>query len=163
MSGIRKKGIIVNTSVGPTTPSSIVGLVAGNGTTIKEAVPGVDYVAPSDGRLTDQRTPSDNSVSYPKIGDSLVSRQSIAASAIDWATGGIFTKTLTGATTFTFSNVQLNKVITLLVSGAYAFSLPISAAYIQGTANTAKTNKIQIHCTNATPGSEEYWAVITTN
>ena len=106
---------------------------------------------------------ADGAIGYSKIAADLVSRQAIAADNIDWSTGGIYTKTLTANTTFTFSNVKLNKVITVIVSGAYTFSLPLAAAYIQGTADPAKTNKIQIHCTNATSGQEQYWAVITTN
>ena len=105
----------------------------------------------------------DGYMTYAKMATDLTSRQTVAASNIDWSTGGIFVKTLTQSTTFTFSNVQLNKVITLIVSGAYAFSIPVPAANILGIANTAKTNKIQIQCTNSTSGSEEFWATITTN
>ncbi|HAL82637.1 MAG TPA: hypothetical protein DCO83_10700 [Mucilaginibacter sp.] len=120
-------------------------------------------VASSDSRLTDARVPMAISVSYAKIATDMTSRQAISSFNVDWSTGGIFTKTLTANTTLTFSNVQLNKVITLVISGAFTLTLPITAAYIQGTYSTSKTNKIQIHCTNATSGSEEYWAVITTN
>lgn len=120
-------------------------------------------VSTSDSRLTDNRTPSMASVSYEKLAIDLTARLSISASDVDWNAGAIFTKTLTAKTTLTFSNVKLNKVITLCISGAFTLSIPVAAANIQGNYNGKRTNNIQIHCTNATSGSEEYWVVITTN
>jgi hypothetical protein len=112
--------------------------------------------------MSDNRTPSNQTVSYDKIAPDLAAKVAFTALDVNWNMGAIFTKTLTAATTLTFSNVKLNKVITLIISGAYTLTLPIATAYVQGTYATSKINKIQIHCTNATSGSEEYWAVITT-
>ena len=118
-----------------------------------------------DSRLSDNRTPVDSSVSYAKVGSDLKSKQAVSAADIDWSSGGLFTKTLTADTTFTFSNLQLNKTVTLIVSGDFVITWPsyvdadhlISGEY-DGTAN----NYIQIHCTNATSGSEEVWWAIKT-
>src|SRR6056297_695563 len=55
-----------------------------------------------DSRLSDSRTPSDSSVSYAKIATDLTQRNSVSASDVDWNAGGVFTKTLSGAITFTF-------------------------------------------------------------
>lgn len=113
-----------------------------------------------DSRLSDARTPSDNSVTYAKLNSTLTSRQAVGASAIDWSLGGVYTKTLTAATTFTFSNLQLNKVITLVTSGNFTITLPAYCKRISGTYDGATTNYLQFHCTNATGGSEEVWFTI---
>ena len=108
---------------------------------------------------------ADGAISYAKVGTDLKSSAAIASTNIDWASAGILTKTLTGAITFTFSNLQLNKVITLILTGNYVITWPtymdadhlISGEYV-GTA----LNYIQIHCTNAGSGTEEVWWVIKT-
>jgi hypothetical protein len=117
-------------------------------------------VSTTDSRLSDARTPADSSVTYAKLATSLTSRQAVSTSAINWSLGGVYTKTLTAATTFTFSNLQLNKTITLVVSGNYTITLPAYCKKISGTYDGTVTNYIQFHCTNATGGSEEVWYTI---
>lgn len=114
----------------------------------------------NDSRLSNVRTPSDNSVTYAKLNTTLTSRQAVAAAAIDWSLGGVYTKTMTAATTFTFSNLQLNKVITLVLAGNYTVTLPAYCKRISGTYDGATTNYLQFHCTNSTGGSEEVWYTI---
>jgi len=114
----------------------------------------------NDSRLSNVRTPSDNSVTYAKLNSTLNSRQAVGASAIDWSLGGVFTKTLTAATTFTFSNLQLNKVITLVASGNFTITLPAYCKRISGEYDGSTTNYIQFHCTNNASGSEEVWYTI---
>lgn len=111
----------------------------------------------NDARLSDARTPVDTSVSYAKLAADLTSRNTVSAENIDWNTGGVFTKTLAGATTFTFSNLRLNKVITLVLSGDYAVNLPACCKKISGTYDGTKSNYIQFHCTNTASGNEEAW------
>lgn len=41
----------------------------------------------------------------------------IAAAAIDWSAGGVFTKTIAANTTFTFSNVTAGRVIRVVITG----------------------------------------------
>jgi len=104
---------------------------------------------------------SDDSVTYAKIASDLKSKSTISSSEIDWSDSGVFTKTLSANTTFTFSNLQLNKVITLVLTGDYTITWPsymdddhfIGGDDYDGTV----TNYIQIHCTNATSSSEEVW------
>lgn len=84
----------------------------------------------------------------------------ISAVNVDWAAGSIFTKTLTGTTTLTFTNLQLNKTITLIISGVYSLSWPSYCKKISGDFDTAALNYIQLHCTNATKGSEQVWRII---
>jgi len=102
----------------------------------------------------------DGMVSQSKLGEDLTSRQPVAASDVDWSSGGIYTKTLSANTTFTFSNLKLNKVITLIVSGNYSVTFPTYCKRISGTYDGSTTNYIQFHCTNDASGSEEVWFTI---
>jgi hypothetical protein len=82
----------------------------------------------------------------------------IAASAVDWELGAIFTKTLAANTTLTFSNLKLNKVITLMISGDFTLALPAGVNIISGEYDGTVDNYIQIHCVDtATPA---FWAII---
>jgi len=104
--------------------------------------------------------PADDSVTYAKLNSTLKQRSAVSASAIDWSAAAIFTKTLGANTTFTFSNLQLNKVITLLVSGNYTVTLPTYCKRISGTYSGTAANYIQFHCVNISEGSEEVWYTI---
>ncbi|MFA5636008.1 MAG: hypothetical protein WC977_08880, partial [Anaerovoracaceae bacterium] len=114
----------------------------------------------NDSRLSDTRTPTDATVSYAKIANDLKSSAVISTSNIDWSTAGVFTKTLTGATTFTFSNLQLNKVITAVLTGDYTITFPSYVKVISGEYDGTVDNYIQFHCTNAGSGTEQVWCVI---
>lgn len=99
-------------------------------------------------------------VGYSNIATSLTSRQVISASDVDWSIGAVFTKTLSVGTTLTFSNLQLNKVITAVITGDFTLALPTYCKRIYGTYDGTVSNYIQFHCTNATTGSEEVWYTI---
>lgn len=73
--------------------ATLTGIVKATSGVASQAAAGTDYVAPSGtaGAIT--------------VAGLKGTRVAIAASAIDMATGDIFTKTITGATTFTISNV----------------------------------------------------------
>ena len=114
----------------------------------------------NDSRLSDARTPTDNSVTYAKLNSTLTSRQALVSGALDWSLGGVYTRSLTANTTFTFSNLQLNKTITLVLSGKYTITLPTYCKRISGSYDGSTANYIQLHCTNATGGSEEVWFTI---
>ena len=114
----------------------------------------------NDSRLSDARTPTDNSVTYAKLNSTLTSRQALVSGALDWSLGGVYTRSLTANTTFTFSNLQLNKTITLVLSGNYTITLPTYCKRISGSYDGSTANYIQLHCTNATGGSEEVWFTI---
>ncbi len=86
------------------------------------------------------------------------SKAVVTGTQLDWASASVFTKTITGATTFTFTNLVINKVITLVLTGNYAITLPANCRKIAGTYNGLIDNYIQFHCTNAE--SEEVWYVI---
>lgn len=116
--------------------------------------------AGDDSRLSNVRTPSDSSVTYDKLHNSLKTRSTISALNIDWSSASIFTKSLGAATTFTFSNLQLNKVITLILTGDYTVTLPSYCKRISGTYKGSESNYIQFHCTSDTENAEEVWYTI---
>jgi len=114
----------------------------------------------NDSRLTDNRTPTDNSTTYAKIATDLKSSAAISAANIDWSSAGVFTKTLTAAITFTFSNLQLNKVITVVLTGDFTVTLPAYVKVVSGIYDGTVSNYIQFHCTNAGSTTEQVWCVI---
>lgn len=102
----------------------------------------------------------DGMVTQSKLGSDLTSRQTVASSEIDWSLGGVYTKVMGANNTFTFSSLQLNKVITLILSGNYTVAFPAYCKRISGTYDGSTTNYIQFHCTNNASGSEEVWYTI---
>lgn len=102
----------------------------------------------------------DGMVTQSKLGEDLTSRQTVAASEIDWSLGGVYTKVMGANTTFTFAGLQLNKVITLILSGNFTATFPAYCKRISGTYDGNVVNYIQFHCTNNASGSEEVWYTI---
>jgi len=69
----------------------------------------------------------------------------VAGSVIDWSQGAIFSKTLSVSTSLSFSNVVINKVITLVISGEFALSLPSGCKILSGEYFGDTINYIQVH------------------
>ena len=83
----------------------------------------------------------------------------LAALEIDMSSDGIKTKTITGPSTFTIINPQLDRVISLRVTGDFAITLPatvknklLAETLYDGT----KICLLSIYCVDAT--TPEYWA-----
>ena len=100
---------------------------------------------------------NDDAVSYDKLGSEFTTAAAIAASDVDFSTAQVFTKTLTGATTLTFSNVSTGMVKDLVITGDFTLTLPASVKVISGTYDGTVSNLIQIVSTN---GPTEQWATI---
>jgi hypothetical protein len=96
----------------------------------------------------------DSSVSYSKLASDLVGKGVISSVDIDWSVNSIFTKTLTTNTTFTFSNYQLNKNITLVIDGNYTLSLPNTVKKIIGLYIGTTVNYITLHCIKSSAPQE---------
>lgn len=77
---------------------------------------------------------------------------------IDWKSYPIRTKTITASTTFTFTNLVVNKTITLRITGAFPLILPASVTQISGEYDGARINLIQLLCVASAPA--EVWCVI---
>lgn len=76
----------------------------------------------------------------------------IPANDVDWTQAQVFTKTLTGDTTLTFSNFSIGQTIDLVISGNYVLTLPATVTVGFGEyAGTASENLVQVVCTSSSP------------
>lgn len=72
----------------------------------------------------------------------IIPSQAISASAIDWATGNMFTKTLSANTTFTFSNAKDGQTIVVRITNTasnYTVTYPVGVLWSGGTPPTQTT------------------------
>jgi len=99
---------------------------------------------------------SDDSVSYDKLGVEFTTSSALSGTAIDWAAAQVFTKTLSGATTFTYANDEIGMVKDLVLTGDYAITWPTGTKIITGTYDGSVTNLIQVTKTAA----GQYWLSI---
>lgn len=148
----------------------ITGIVAGNGLT-GDATSGdaslavgagtgitvnADDIQISDGGV-DTLQLADDGVTYAKMGSEFTTAATISASDVDFSSAAVFTKTISGTTTLTFSNVSTGMVKDLVITGTGSLVLPTSVKTITGTYDGTVSNLIQIVSTN---GSTEQWATI---
>ena len=120
-------------------------IIAGSGIAVDQATGDVTVSVAADG------------IYYAKLGAEFTTSAVISASDVDFSSAQVFTKTLSGATTLTFSNVSTGMVKDLVIIGDFTLSLPASVKTITGTYNGTVSNIIQIVSTN---GSTEQWATI---
>ena len=93
----------------------------------------------------------DDSVTYAKLGTEFTTSAALATN-VDFATAQVFTKTLSGATTLTFSNAEIGMVKDLVITGDHALTLPAGST-VAGTYDGTVSNLIQIVVT----GASTYW------
>ena len=98
-----------------------------------------------------------DAVDYAKLDDEFTTSAAIAASAVDFSSAAVFTKTLTATTTLTFSNVSTGMVKTLVISGNQTLAMTGVTTLNGEYSGTASKNIIQIVSTN---GSSEMFATI---
>lgn len=129
-------------------------ILVSNGTDFIHATMSGDATIASGGALTI----ANDAVGYAKLDDEFTTSAAIAASAVDFSSAAIFTKTLSANTTLTFSNVSTGMVKTLVIDGDFTLTLPSGVKTLNGTySGTATKNVIQIVSTN---GSTEMFATI---
>ena len=93
----------------------------------------------------------DDSVTYAKLGTEFTTSAALATN-VDFATAQVFTKTLSGDTTLTFSNAEIGMVKDLVITGAHTLTLPAGST-VAGTYDGSVSNLIQVVVT----GAAEYW------
>jgi len=115
----------------------------------------------NDSRLSDNRTPTDNSITLVKLNAELKSIIALTGTAIDWDSGIEFTKTMTANTTFTDTDLVKGKVIVLWLTGDYSPTFPSYWDIEKGSETYDGTvmNKIVLHCKE--DGTDEVWYYIT--
>lgn len=101
---------------------------------------------------------ADDAINYDKLSTEFTTSAAISALDVDFSSAAVFTKSLSGTTTLTFSNVETGMVKTLVISGNQSLVLPSGVTILNGTySGTATTNVIQIVSTN---GSTEMFATV---
>ena len=95
---------------------------------------------------------NNDAVSYDKLGSEFTTAAAIAASDVNFSTAQVFTKTLSGATTLTFSNTAIGMVKDLVITGDFTLTLPAGST-VAGTYDGTVSNLIQVVVT----GASEYW------
>jgi len=117
VSGASANGFSVSIANPTTTPAitvgtTITGVLKGNGTAISAATAGTDYVATSDSRLSDTRTPPDNTVSTAKIVDGAVTSAKIGTATITSTniSGGAILGTNIAGQTIVNGNIVINTI-----------------------------------------------------
>ncbi len=99
-----------------------------------------------------------DNVYYNTLGYDLKDRNILSGNTIDWSLGSIWTKTLTTGTTLTFSNLQENKQITLIITGEYSLTFPGITNIMNGVYDGSVSNFIQLYCVNSS--AQEVWCSI---
>lgn len=94
---------------------------------------------------------ADDSITYAKLGTEFTTSAALATN-VDFASAQVFTKTLTGATTLTFSNAEIGMVKDLVITGDFALTLPAGST-VAGTYDGTVSNLIQVVVT----GASTYW------
>ena len=94
---------------------------------------------------------ADDSVTYAKLGTEFTTSAALATN-VDFSTAQVFTKTLSGDTTLTFSNAEIGMVKDLVITGDFALTLPAGST-VAGTYDGTVSNLIQVVVT----GASEYW------
>ena len=90
-------------------------------------------------------------ISYAKLAAEFTTSAALST-VVDFATAQVFTKTLSGDTTLTFSNAEIGMVKDLVITGAHTLTLP-SGSTVAGTYDGSVSNLIQVVVT----GAAEYW------
>lgn len=90
-------------------------------------------------------------ITYAKLGTEFTTSAALATN-VDFSTAQVFTKTLTAATTLTFSNTEIGMVKDLVITGDFALTLPTGST-VAGVYDGTVSNLIQVVVTGAT----QYW------
>ena len=131
-------------------------------TTMTNALAG--KAASNDARFTDVRTPTDLSVTYGKVANSLKTKSTVT-NTIDLSAAGIGAITLTANTAFTFSGFELNKSYLLIITvNGFTPSWAVGAKHIPVEGNAAFGTSgifyVGLTCIDSTAGSEKLLTTI---
>lgn len=100
----------------------------------------------------------DDTITNSKLASEFTESLAMTTDNVDWSAATIFTKTLTGDTTLTFSNVTTGISKTLVINGNHSLQLPSEVILLNGEYSASATkNFIQLISTN---GSSEIIATI---
>lgn len=98
---------------------------------------------------------ADDAIEYSKLGVEFTTSAAVTTD-LNFDTAQIFTKTMTGDTTFTYSNVKVGMVKDFILTGAFVPTFPAGTKTIAGTYDGSVSNLIQIIAV----ASGDYWMSI---
>ena len=90
-------------------------------------------------------------ITYAKLGTEFTTSAALSTD-VDFSTAQVFTKTLSGNTTLTFSNAEIGMVKDLVITGNFTLTLPAGST-VAGEYDGTVSNLIQIVVT----GASTYW------
>jgi hypothetical protein len=119
----------------------------------------------NDSRLSDNRTPTDTSVSYAKVASDLTDRATDNDGSWDFNANGIIDAAISSNTTVSFSNLKQNKVlkIKIVITNSAEITLPSYCTILEGSAEASGNNGtyfLYFDCWKDTSGSEEVLVTI---
>ena len=118
-------------------------IIAGDGIAVDQATGDVTVSVAADG------------IDYAKLGAEFTTSAAVTTD-LNFDTAQIFTKTMTGDTTFTYSNVKVGMVKDFILTGAFVPTFPAGTKTVAGTYNGAVSNLIQI----VAIANGDYWMSI---
>jgi hypothetical protein len=151
-------------AIGSTSGLPIITTTSGVLTTGSFGTSSGTFCQGNDSRLSDNRTPTDDSVTYAKVATNLKSSATIS-STVNLSSNGIGIITLSANTSFTFTNFELNKTFLLIITAnnyTPSFAQGSKHILVEGNATMFSTGVyyISLTCINATSGSEKLLTVI---
>ena len=118
-------------------------IIAGDGIAVDQATGDVTVSVAADG------------IDYAKLGAEFTTSAAVTTD-LDFDTAQIFTKTMTGDTTFTYSNVKVGMVKDFILTGAFVPTFPAGTKTVTGTYDGSVSNLIQILAV----ANGDYWMSI---
>ena len=94
-------------------------------------------------------------ISYAKLGAEFTTTGAVTT-ALDFGANQVFTKTMSGDTTFTYSNVGIGMVKDFILTGSHTPTFPSGTKTVAGTYDGSVSNLIQI----VAIASGDYWMSI---
>jgi len=98
---------------------------------------------------------ADDGIDYAKLGAEFTTSAAVTTD-LDFDTAQIFTKTMTGDTTFTYSNVKVGMIKDFILTGAFVPTFPAGTKTVTGTYDGSVSNLIQILAV----ANGDYWMSI---
>ena len=94
-------------------------------------------------------------IKYGLLGDEFTTSAALATD-VDFSTAQVFTKTLSGNTTLTFSNDEIGMVKDLVITGDFTLTFPAGSKTATGEYDGTVSNLIQV----LVVGAADYWVTI---